>query len=343
MGLLPEPHALRGCVVVVTGASGCLGRGVVRALSACGCDEVRAVDADPACLDLPALVATTTTTPPQRGGEATRVTARVCDVADAVAMKEVLAGADAVVHTASYGMSGPSMLNANEIHRVNIHGTRQLVDLAADVGARAFVYTSSYNVAFGGQTIVAGEEDACGYYPEDQHVDAYSRSKAIAERDVLSRADASNSDSGPRARLRRCALRPAAIFGPDETRHMPRIVGLVQRGLVRFAIGDPSTLVDWVYVDNLVSAHVLALANLLSDNPTAHLEAICISDDHPVNQFDFLAPLFCAVGGSPVTTHVPTRIVYAVAACLEFVYSVSWLGRVFDYVPLLTRSEVNKV
>lgn len=64
-----------------------------------------------------------------------------------------------------------------------------------------------------------------------------------------------------------CAVRPAAIYGPGEERHLPRIVSLVRLGLVPFKIGAPSVKTDWIYVDNLVLALVLASMGLLDDIP----------------------------------------------------------------------------
>jgi nucleoside-diphosphate-sugar epimerase len=98
-----------------------------------------------------------------------------------------------------------------------------------------------------------------------------------------------------------------------------------------------------VYIDNLVSAHLLALANLMSPQPTAHLEAFCISDDHPVNQFEFLAPLLVAVGGTRLTWFIPTAMMLYVAFVLEWLYSFPSCQRIFNVIPLLTRAEVNKV
>ena len=45
-------------------------------------------------------------------------------------------------HTASYGMSGPSMLNVSRIHEVNVGGTQNVIDCAAELGV-AVIYTSS--------------------------------------------------------------------------------------------------------------------------------------------------------------------------------------------------------
>lgn len=64
-----------------------------------------------------------------------------------------------------------------------------------------------------------------------------------------------------------CAIRPAAIYGPGEERHLPRIVSLAKLGLIPFKIGEPTVKTDWIYVDNLVLALVLASMGLLHDIP----------------------------------------------------------------------------
>lgn len=64
-----------------------------------------------------------------------------------------------------------------------------------------------------------------------------------------------------------CAIRPAAIYGPGEERHLPRVVSLAKLGLVPFKIGDANVKSDWVYVENLVLALLLASMGLLDDIP----------------------------------------------------------------------------
>lgn len=64
-----------------------------------------------------------------------------------------------------------------------------------------------------------------------------------------------------------CAIRPAAIYGPGEQRHLPRIVNLAKLGLLPFKIGEVNVKSDWVYVDNLVLALIMASMGLLDDIP----------------------------------------------------------------------------
>ena len=84
-------------------------------------------------------------------------------------------------------------------------------------------------------------------------------------------------------RLYTCAIRPAAIYGPGEERHLPRILSLAKMGLLSFKVGDSSIKTDWVYVDNLVLSLILASMGLLDDipgrkHPIAAGQAYFISD-----------------------------------------------------------------
>ena len=64
-----------------------------------------------------------------------------------------------------------------------------------------------------------------------------------------------------------CAIRPAAIYGPGEERHLPRIISNAELGLLLFRIGDANVKTDWVYIDNLVLALIMASMGLLDDLP----------------------------------------------------------------------------
>lgn len=70
-----------------------------------------------------------------------------------------------------------------------------------------------------------------------------------------------------KGKLYSCAIRPAAIYGPGEERHMPRIIKLAKLGLLPFKIGEMNVKSDWVYVDNIVLALLLSSMGLLDDIP----------------------------------------------------------------------------
>lgn len=57
--------------------------------------------------------------------------------------------------------------------------------------------------------------------------------------------------------LRCCALRPNAIWGNNEQRHLPRIADKVESGLTIFKFGSSVVLQDWCNVNNLVQVLLL--------------------------------------------------------------------------------------
>lgn len=99
-------------------------------------------------------------------------------------VERALRGVDCVFHLASYGMSGKEMLQFGRVDEVNINGTCHVLDACLEHGVKRLVYVSTYNVVFGGKEIVSGNE-ALPYFPIDDHVDAYGRSKSVAEQLVL--------------------------------------------------------------------------------------------------------------------------------------------------------------
>jgi len=99
-------------------------------------------------------------------------------------VERALRGADCVFHLAAFGMSGKEMLQFGRVDEVNINGTCHVLDACLDLGITRLVYCSTYNVVFGGQQIMNGNE-ALPYFPIDQHADPYGRSKSIAEQLVL--------------------------------------------------------------------------------------------------------------------------------------------------------------
>lgn len=133
----------------------------------------------------------------------------------------------------------------------------------------------------------------------------------------------------------------AGIYGPGEQRHLPRVVAALEAGLFRFVYGSPQALVDFVHVDNLVSAHVLAAEGLTAERGrVAAGQAYFISDDAPVNNFEFFRPLVEGLGHPMPTLRLPLRLVFCAAFLIELLHTLVW--QLHNFQPLLTRCEVFK-
>ncbi|XP_071106669.1 short-chain dehydrogenase/reductase family 42E member 1-like [Haliotis cracherodii] len=259
------------------------------------------------------------------------------DIRDAAAVHAAVEGADVVYHMASYGMSGREQLNRKLIQEVNIGGTENVVKACRDCNVTRLVYTSTYNVVFGGQEIRDGDE-SLPYLTEDKFTEYYSLTKMHSEKKVLG---ANGSQTVDGSVLHTCALRLAGVYGPGEQRHIPRIVSYLEQGLVAVTYGAKDSLVDFLHVDNLVQAHTLAGRGLSRDR--GHIaagQAYFICDDKPINNFEFFRPLIEGLGYRYPTVNLPLLPVFYFAFITEIVHSI--IGRIYNFQPLLTRTEVYK-
>lgn len=332
---LSENEGIEGKTFVVTGGLGFVGSALCLELVRRGARQVRAFDIRPESPWSHDLH--------HRG---------ICFIQGNVSKKEdvekAIQGADCVFHLASYGMSGKEMLQYGRVDEININGTCHVLDACLEHGVRRLVYVSTYNVVFGGQEIINGNE-ALPYFPIEDHVDPYGRSKSIAERLVLKHNGRAFKKG--KGKLYSCAIRPAAIYGPGEERHLPRIVNLAKLGLLPFKIGEKNVKSDWVYVDNIVLSLLLASMGLLDDipgregQPVAAGQAYFISDGSPVNSFDFLQPLLKGLDYDLPKFTLPVPQALFVGKIFWVLYSLlyPWLNRRWLPQPLILPAEVYKV
>lgn len=88
------------------------------------------------------------------------------------------------------------------MERVNVHGTRNVIEQAVVHGVERLVYTSSASVIFDGSNLSNGDEKIA-YCATP--LDAYTDTKARGEQLVL--------QADNQAGLRTVAIRPSGIFG----------------------------------------------------------------------------------------------------------------------------------
>jgi hypothetical protein len=112
--------------------------------------------------------------------------------------------------------------------------------------------------------------------------------------------------------------------------------------------------VDWLHVDNLVTALLLAADALKETNApnsssggsttcVAGGRAYFVHDGEPANNFEFLRPIFEGLGYQWPRLRLPYAVVYVFAALCELVCGVA--RNVAGYpvwVPMLCRMEVAK-
>jgi nucleoside-diphosphate-sugar epimerase len=209
-------------IVLVTGASGFLGRAVAAHLVASG-HEVRTLQRRPSGVD-----------------GATDV---LGSITDRPSLTRAVEGADGVVHLAAkVSLTGPPQ----EFRAVNVEGTRSLLDAAGHAGVTRFVQVSSPSVAYAGAALAGvGAEPAD---PRRARGD-YARTKAEGELLALARDSAT---------LHVVAIRPHLVWGPGDTQLVARIVDRARRGRLPLLDGG-TALIDTTYIDNAASGISAAL------------------------------------------------------------------------------------
>lgn len=283
--------------VLVTGASGFLGRAVVRELLAGGY-----------------AVRTLQRTPSRTEG-ATDVLGSITDP-DVVA--RAVAGVDAVVHLAAkVSLAG----DPADFERVNVGGTRTLLDAVQAAGVQRVVHVSSPSVAHHGDSIVG--DDAGPADPALARGD-YARTKAAAELLALARDGAASGDGA----LRVVAVRPHLVWGPGDTQLVARVVERARAGRLPL-LGHGAALIDSTYVDNAASAVVAALAAV----DDVHGQAYVVTNGEPRPVAELLAGICRAAGVTPPRWNVPAGVARAAGSAVE----AGWKVRPGADEPPMTR------
>ena len=275
-------------VIVVTGASGFLGGAVARALLARG-DRVRCVQRS----DVAALRA--------MGAEVVRA-----DLSALPQTHSALAGATGVIHCAAKaGVWGPRA----EFVAANLTATENVIAACQAHRIGRLVYTSTPSVVHAGGDIAGADESLP--YP-DHFEAAYPLTKAAAERLVL----ASNSEV-----LATVALRPHLIWGPGDTQLTARVVGRAKAGRLRM-VGGGRKLIDSIFIDNAVHAHLLALDQVRPGAVCAG-KAYFVTQGEPMPQHQLINGILAAAGLPGCAKSIAPWLAWTAGAAMELAYTVA--------------------
>lgn len=228
------------------------------------------------------------------------------DIAHEKSVFAAVKGCEAVFHAAAKaGLWGPF----EEYYRTNVLGTKNVVKACLYNNVKRLIFTSSPSVVFGNADQNGVNESEP--YPK-RFLSHYPRTKAVAEQIVIG----ANSSE-----LATVSLRPHLIWGPEDNHLIPRIISRAKAGKLRL-VGDGKNLVDTVYIDNAVDAHVLALECLSPDSVISG-KAYFITNGEPLPMVEIINKILKAAGLPSVTRKIPEGVAYTAGALMEFIYSIT--------------------
>lgn len=194
-------------------------------------------------------------------------------------------GCDAVVHLAAI-IPRKNAADDDDVHRVNVEGTRRIAAAAAKAGIPRAIFLSTASVHGAG-----GERPLTENDPIDPR-NTYARSKALAE-DAFWRALSNSDVSG-------VVLRPTPVFGRGG--HGP--VAMLAK-LARVRVPLPLAMIGGhrsiVSIDTVLEVIELSLTQLKAG-------AYLLADNEPLRAGDIVAAVRQGLNRSPMLFAFPERL-----------------------------------
>ncbi|MEZ6061223.1 MAG: NAD-dependent epimerase/dehydratase family protein [Planctomycetaceae bacterium] len=236
------------------------------------------------------------------------------DLDDADSLKAACEGATVVVHCAAkVGDWGPT----DEYRRINVAGTRSLVDAALKSGSlQRWVQISSLGVYEG--TDHYGTDETTP--PNAAGIDGYTLTKIESEQLVC--------DEIRDRQFPAVVLRPGFIYGPRDRTVLPRLMERLSTGKFAY-LGNTDKLMNNTFVGNLCEAIWLAIER---DDVVG--EVFNVRDPRAVSKQEFMETICDAAGFNRPKKVVPLPVAKVLASGLEGLWKL--LGK--ESAPLLNRA-----
>ena len=172
------------------------------------------------------------------------------DVCDRDALRSACDGVDLVFHEAAIASVAASVDDPVHTHESNLDGTLYVLEAARQAGVKRLLYAASA-AAYGDEPTLPKREDMLR-----MPLSPYAVQKVAGEHYLASYSRVYG--------LETVALRYFNVFGPRQdpasvySGVLARFISQMSRGETPTIFGDGSTSRDFVYIDNVVSANLLA-------------------------------------------------------------------------------------
>jgi dihydroflavonol-4-reductase len=220
----------------------------------------------------------------------------IAPLEDSAVIARELQGQDAVIHLAAAQHEAEQP--ESYFRRINVDGTRSLLDLAAKAGVRRFVHGSTIGV-YGSAADGSLDEDS-PLAPDNP----YGRTKAAAEKVV-------REFISP---MEWAIVRISETYGPGDMRLLKMFKGIKQG---RFpVIGSGQNLHQVIYVDDLSRGLLAACAA-----PAANKQTVVLAGAQKITTNEMVDAVGAAIGSARKPPHVPMWPFFLAAVFFESTFS----------------------
>lgn len=216
------------------------------------------------------------------------------DIRDRDAVREAVAGCDAVLHLAARAGVRPSIEEPLLYTSINVDGTAQLLESCREHGVRSFVFGSSSSV-YGDVTEPPFREDAPAVTP----ISPYAATKRAGE--LLCQV------SSHLHSMRIVSLRFFTVYGPRQRPDLAihRFTKLLAAGATIQQYGDGRSERDYTHVDDIVRG-VLGAVEWVRQ-PGAAYEIVNLGGSQTVRLTRLIELIADALGVRPAIEYLPEQ------------------------------------
>lgn len=215
---------------------------------------------------------------------------------DPESIREAAKGMDKIFHSAA--MVG-DWVPVQEAIKVNVEGTRHLLDAGCEAKIKRFVFISSL--------AVLGMRDHHGTPADAPRVktgDIYADTKIDSEELVV--------EYGSQRSLPFTVIRPGFVFGPRDKKVIPRIVDFLGKEKYIF-VGSGRNKLNMIYIENLSDVVIEA-----SYSEKALGKVYNVTNESGMTMMDFVYMASDLWGFKKPTKHLPKGLAYTLCSVMEF-------------------------
>lgn len=216
------------------------------------------------------------------------------DVTDRDSLRAAMQGCDVVFHLAA--LFREAKFPPSEYWRINLDGTKQVLDIAEELGVSHVGYCSTTGVL--GDVKNPPADETTPYAP----LDVYQESKTEAEKFALERFRS--------GRLAGTVIRPAMVYGPRDTRLFKLFRGIASRSLP--IVGDGKTWCHWVLGRDVARAFRLA-----AETTASHGNLYIVGGEHPISLEESMRIIADEYGVSLLPFRIPVLPIQLIGSLVE--------------------------